>query len=551
MLPSCTPWPEELASLYRRKGYWEDVPIPQLFASLASATPDRIAIIHGARRLTLGTLWQQSIRLAAHFHKAGLRSRQRVVFQMPNSAEFVTTFLALVRIGAIPIMALPPHRETEILHYVNAAEARALLIPDRIKDFDFRLMADSIRAKAKTLDMVFVLGQAREHEISLTELAATEPAAADNVAVENVALEPSDVALMLLSGGTTALPKLIPRTHNDYTYNFKQSARIARFDEHTVLLVVLPMGHNYTLGSPGVLGALANGGRIVIAPKPDCETVFALVESERVTIIPAAVPLVVNWLNDAALQRFNVTSLEVVQNGGARLSPELRERLRKRLNCQFQEVFGTAEGLLNFTRLDDDEHMILHSSGAPMCEDDEIKVLDEMDREVADGERGELVTRGPYTIHGYYNAAQINARAFTADGFYRMGDIVTKRGRHVFAEGRRGDLINRGGEKISVDEVENLILRHPAIHGVALVAMPDPVFGERACAFVTLRPEATLSFQQLIQFLLEQNIAKFKLPERLEILPELPVSAAGKIMRRALRELIEAKLKKSSPEVHP
>ena len=551
MLPSCTPWPEELASLYRRKGYWEDVPIPQLFASLASATPDRIAIIHGARRLTLGTLWQQSIRLAAHFHKAGLRSRQRVVFQMPNSAEFVTTFLALVRIGAIPIMALPPHRETEILHYVNAAEARALLIPDRIKDFDFRLMADSIRAKAKTLDMVFVLGQAREHEISLTELAATEPAAADNVAVENVALEPSDVALMLLSGGTTALPKLIPRTHNDYTYNFKRSARIARFDEHTVLLVVLPMGHNYTLGSPGVLGALANGGRIVIAPKPDCETVFALVESERVTIIPAAVPLVVNWLNDAALQRFNVTSLEVVQNGGARLSPELRERLRKRLNCQFQEVFGTAEGLLNFTRLDDDEHMILHSSGAPMCEDDEIKVLDEMDREVADGERGELVTRGPYTIHGYYNAAQINARAFTADGFYRMGDIVTKRGRHVFAEGRRGDLINRGGEKISVDEVENLILRHPAIHGVALVAMPDPVFGERACAFVTLRPEATLSFQQLIQFLLEQNIAKFKLPERLEILPELPVSAAGKIMRRALRELIEAKLKKSSPEVHP
>jgi 2,3-dihydroxybenzoate-AMP ligase len=207
--------------------------------------------------------------------------------------------------------------------------------------------------------------------------------------------------------------------------------------------------------------------------------------------------------------------------------------------------------LLNFTRLDDDEHMILHSSGAPMCEDDEIKVLDEMDREVADGERGELVTRGPYTIHGYYNAAQINARAFTADGFYRMGDIVTKRGRHVFAEGRRGDLINRGGEKISVDEVENLILRHPAIHGVALVAMPDPVFGERACAFVTLRPEATLSFQQLIQFLLEQNIAKFKLPERLEILAELPVSAAGKIMRRALRELIEAKLKKSSPEVHP
>jgi 2,3-dihydroxybenzoate-AMP ligase len=292
-----------------------------------------------------------------------------------------------------------------------------------------------------------------------------------------------------------------------------------------------------------MLGAIAAGGRMVIAPKADGATVFSLVEREGVTCIPAAVPLVVNWLNDPTLGTFNLGSLKSVQNGGARMSPELRDRLRQQLKCRYQEVYGTAEGLLNLTRLDDDDDKILNSSGAPICDDDEIKVIDEEEREVPDGEKGELVTRGPYTIRGYYNAPAINVRAFTSDGFYRMGDIVTKNGRYVYAEGRKGDLINRGGEKISIDEVENLILKHPAVHSVALVAMPDPTFGERACACVVLKPGASLSFEQLVEFLGGQNIAKFKLPERLEVLAEFPISPAGKILRRTLRDMVEAKLK--------
>ena len=172
---------------------------------------------------------------------------------------------------------------------------------------------------------------------------------------------------MLLSGGTTALPKLIPRTHNDYVYNFEQSARVAGFGSETIQLIVLPLAHNYNLGSPGMLGAIASGGRVVIAPKADTSTVFALVAKERVTTIPAAVPLFVNWLNDPTLAKFDVSSLRTVQNGGARLSPELRDRVRKTLHCHYQEVYGTAEGLLNLTRLDDDDEKILMSSGAPMC----------------------------------------------------------------------------------------------------------------------------------------------------------------------------------------
>jgi 2,3-dihydroxybenzoate-AMP ligase len=537
------PWPEQVARDYRAKGYWAGVSIPHLFATMVASEPSRIIIVDGERHLTLAEAWLQSERLAAHLLGLGLRAGERVVFQLPNSADFLIALLAVMRIGVIPVMALPPHRESEITHYVRSAAAVALLIPDRIRDFDFRTMAEAVRSRTTTLRHVLVLGAASGHDVSLPELLAAEPPAAAATAIKSMMPDPDEIALMLLSGGTTALPKLIPRTHNDYVYNFRQSARIAGFGPDTVLLMVLPLAHNYNLGSPGMLGAIAAGGRMVIAPKGDAATVFALVERERVTAIPAAVPLIAGWLNDPALAGYDVSSLKVVQNGGARLSPELRHRLRQRLGCQYQEVYGTAEGLLNLTRLDDDDERILTSSGAPMCEDDEIKVLDEADREVADGERGELVTRGPYTIRGYYNAPEVNVRAFTPDGFYRMGDIVVKRGRYVYAEGRKGDLINRGGEKISIDEVENLMLKHPAVHSVALVAMPDPVFGERACAFVVARPGVSLAFDELTRFLLAQGIAKFKLPERLEIVPELPVSGAGKILRRKLREIIEAKLR--------
>jgi len=194
------------------------------------------------------------------------------------------------------------------------------------------------------------------------------------------------------------------------------------------------------------------------------------------------------------------------------------------------------------TRLDDPEDLLLESSGAPVCDDDEIMVVDDAGRELPDGEPGELVTRGPYTIRGYYNAPDKNAEAFLRGGWYRMGDIVRRRGRYVYTEGRRKDMINRGGEKISCEEVESLILSHPSIKSAVLVAMPDPVFGEKACACVVPLPGRTLTFAELIAFLRGKQIASFKLPERLELFGELPVSPVGKILKRALREAVVARL---------
>ncbi|NTV87095.1 MAG: (2,3-dihydroxybenzoyl)adenylate synthase, partial [Burkholderiaceae bacterium] len=256
--------------------------------------------------------------------------------------------------------------------------------------------------------------------------------------------------------------------------------------------------------------------------------------------------LISAWLGSTEPDRFDVSSLQVVQNGGARLAPELRQRLMSRFHCKPQEIYGTAEGLINMTRLDDPEDLLLHSSGSPVCEADEIKVVDDNGHEVPDGETGELLTRGPYTIRGYYLAPEKNEEAFTEDGFYRMGDIVRKQGRNVYTEGRRKDLINRGGEKISCEEVENFIHRHPAVKSACLVAMPDPVFGEKACAFVILREGANLTFEELIAFLRGLQIASYKLPERLEVVTQFPLSPVGKILKRQLRDEIAATIEQEA-----
>ena len=404
MLPGCVPWPEDLARSYREKGYWRDFSLPHYFANLVAVTPKRLAIIDGERRLTLEDIWIRSLRLAANLHGVGLRSRQIVVFQLPNSAEFLITFLALTRLGVIPVLALPSHRQTEISHYVRASGASALFIPDRIRDFDFKGMARMVRETSPALRDVFVLGATTTDEMPLSDLINSDPPATSVAAIATDMPDPSDIALMLLSGGTTALPKLIPRTHNDYVYNFEQSARVSGFGPETIQLIVLPMAHNYNLGSPGMLGAIASGGRVVIAPKADTSTVFALVAKERVTTIPAAVPLFVNWLNDPTAGQVRLQLAEDCPEWRCTAVAGTQRPCAQDVSLPIPGSIWDRGGITQFHALDDDDEKVLMSSGAPMCPDDEIKVIDEEGSEVPDGEKGELITRGPYTIRGYYNA---------------------------------------------------------------------------------------------------------------------------------------------------
>jgi len=535
-------WPEDVAARYRACGLWEGVTVGGMFARSARRWPEKLALVHGDLRLTYADLLARCQDRAARFAGLGLRSGDLVLMQLPNSTEFVVSYLALNMIGVIPVMALRAHRQAEVRHFLRASGATAYLIPDVVGGFDFRVMASQMQGEFPGLEHVLVAGEPAPGQRALAGLSEGPSSFAQP--------RPGDVSTMLLSGGTTSLSKLIPRTHDDYVLNARLCGAAAGFTDRTVFMAILPLGHNYNLASPGMLGVFYHGGTVVLASGTTVDEVFSLVERERVTAIAAVVPLITTWLNSEAPAAHDLSSLEVVQNGGARLAPELRRRLRRQLGCTPQEIYGTAEGLINMTRLDDPDDLLLESSGAPVCDEDEIRVVDDDGNEVADGEPGELVTRGPDTIRGYYNAPDRNAEAFLPGGWYRMGDVVRRRGRYVYTEGRRKDMINRGGEKISCEEIENLILAHPKVKSAVLVGMPDPVFGEKACACVVPRPGETLAFDDLIAFLRQRQIASFKLPERLELFGELPVSPVGKILKRQLRETVAERLEReraSSP----
>src|SRR5436305_1068659 len=372
MLEGVVRFPQEFAARYRAKGYWEDRSLRDTFAEISARYSDRVAIIDRDREVTYAELDERATRLALNLLDEGLRPLDRVVVQLPNVVEFAYFYFALQKIGCIPIMALPTHRYREISQFVELSGAAACVVPDRARDFDYTKLIRRIRDAHTNLRLGIILGAAPKGFLSLTELIERKSVrSADGL--KSITIDPEDPALFQLSGGTTGVPKLIP----------------------------------------------------------------------RVTV---------------------------------------------------QENFGMAEGMLMFVRLDDAEDVKMETVGRPISPDDEVRLVDDDDNEVAPGEIGEFLARGPYTLRGYYGAPEYNARAFTTDGFYRSGDLMRQHpSGNYTVDGRKTDPINRGGEKISAEEIENLILAHPAVQNVACVGMPDPVLGERMCACVILRPGQALT----------------------------------------------------------
>ena len=544
-------FPAEFQERYRREGWWRGEVLGDLLRSTADRTPERVALVGGPEPLTYGELDRLVDRLGLRLLKLGLRSGDRLVVQLPNDPAFVVLVFALFRIGVCPVFALPPHREHEIGYLCRHSGAVAYAIPSSYRDFDHQALARTVLASCPSLRHVLVLGEGSDGDFtSLDELIHAEPdvdPSSAREAVEALRPDPGDVALFLLSGGTTGLPKLIPRTHDDYAYNIRACVELCGFDSDTVYLVALPAGHNFPLGCPGILGTLSAGGGVLMIENPNPKVAFAAIAGQRATATALVPALVIRWLAAPEREQHDLSSLNLLQVGGARLNAEVACRVRPLLDCRLQQVFGMAEGLINWTRLDDPDEVIIETQGRPMSPGDEIRIVDADDRPVAAGEPGELLTRGPYTIRGYYDAAETNARAFTADGFYRTGDIVRLHpSGNLVVEGRSKDLINRGGEKISAEEIENLVLGHPQVLNAAAVAMPDPALGERVCLYVIPRAGEAVTLEQLTAYLSGRGIARFKLPERLECVESFPLTDVGKVSKLALREDIARRLSEAS-----
>lgn len=528
---------DEIADRYRAAGYWGSAPLHEFVLRAARDTPDRVAVVGGERRLTHGELAATVETVAAGLWQESLRPGDRVVVQLPNVLELITTVLALIRIGATPVLTLPALGERELRHIVGATDAVGLVLDGghRRNQAGF---ARRLRDEQESLRQIFLLSGAGPGDVDLAGLSARSGA----IPAPAIAHAADADAIYLLSGGTTGLPKPIARTHQDYVYNLQLGIQLAGVSAASVYLAALPATHNFAFGCPGVLGTLAQGGRVVLTTNPTARRVFGLIASEQVTITAAVPSLAVQW-GAAAAEAGDLESLHVLQVGGARLTREHAVQLLEVFRCRLQQVYGMAEGLLNFTRLDDPEQVVVETQGRPASPGDEWRLVDADEVDVTASGVGELQVRGPYTIRRYLADDATNRQAFTADGFYRTGDVVRLHPSGNFVvEGRNRDFVNRGGEKISAQELEELLATDERIAVAAVVAMPDRLLGERVCAYVVPRPGAQHPDLGSIRAALQAHgVARFKLPEHLELVDRLPLSAVGKVDRGALREDITRK----------
>ncbi|GGY90364.1 2,3-dihydroxybenzoate-AMP ligase [Streptomyces avidinii] len=434
MLDGCTPWPEAFVDRYWAAGHWRGNTLDNLLRGWAQRHGPRAALVHGGTRITYANLNRRVDRMAAGFRLRGLRPGQRVVVQLPNVPEFVITVFALMRSGAVPVLCPVTHRAEQVSHLVRVSQAVGHVGPAAHRGFDLTAMAADIAARGPFLRRVFTLeapGEASPYGGFTIDAAGCHYyplASVDSPPERPLAQSADHVAFFLLGGNAGAEPALVPRTHNDYAYQVRAAAELVSLTENDVYLAALPAESNFALGCPGIVGTLSVGGTVVLVEDTEPAVCLPVVERERVTVTslpPAAAQL---WLDAAATGRAaaDLSSLRLVQIGGAPLPRATAARVGPGLGCRLQQVAGRAEGLLTLTRPADPDTVALTTQGRPLSPEDEIRVVDADGRDVPDGEPGELLARGPGTPRGYYRAPERNARSFTTDGYFRTGDLARR-----------------------------------------------------------------------------------------------------------------------------
>lgn len=541
MLEGCTPFPPEFRARYAREGYWKAETIRDAIGTALRSRQGGVAVADSRRRLAPRELLEEAARLGAMLRDHGIAPGDRVVFQLPNCIEFASLFLACMHTGALPVMALAALRRSELEYLVPFSGAKAIAIAPQYRGFDHAALARDLKKDFPALRLILATEPAPGC-IPLSnrgEIASQAPA---------VPGDSFGAALFLLSGGTTGLPKLIPRTHADYLYNARAAAEVCGLDSASRILLALPVGHNFPLACPGLIGAMLSGASAILTQATNPAELAALVERESITHLPCVPTLAMGLADLPESAASGLRSIRVITVGGQKLQEPAARKLRRRYPwIAVQQVLGMAEGMLCYTRLDDPDDIACTTQGRPLSPADEIRIVDPLGAPLPAGEAGELWCRGPYTIRGYFRAPERNAESFTPDGFYRSGDLVRLGpGGNLVVEGRIKDLINRGGEKISAEEIEAHLLAHPAVMLAAVVAMPDAALGEKACAYVKLRPGAALDLESLRTHLAARGAARFKWPERLEVVAEMPLTNVGKIKKTELRADIQRKLVRES-----
>jgi 2,3-dihydroxybenzoate-AMP ligase len=540
-LDGYVPFPPKRVETYREARCWRDSTFHDVLDDRAAETPAATAVVGPERERSYADLPENSKRLASALRAEGIGSNERVVFQLPNCLEFLEALFACSRIGAIPVMALPRHREAEIRHLLDSFDATAYLTAGgRYETFDFVSLVDDIEAEYPHLDtLLAVTGEERAPEGWL-DFATLRSEPIDERTLENIEVDPIEPGLLLLSGGTTGLPKGIPRTHNDYVFQWEHMAAVAGVEAEWVCFPSVPIGHNASLNC--IVGAaIWAGATVAIEPELKPEALMALIERENGTYSLPIPTQLVDILEHPRLDEYDLSSLEVLVSGGQKVPPGVVREAVERWGVGFCNIFGMAEGPLVCTRPDDSINVQAETVGTPIADAAELEIVD-TNREagVDRGEAGELAVRGPGYFTGYFRNAAENDENFDDEGWFYTEDVLARREDGNYAVyGRIKDTIIRGGENIYAPAVEDELADHPAVANVALIGVPDERLGERPCAFVEPADETgSLALEDLTAFLAERGTAVFKHPERLEVLSRLPRTGVGKIDKKRLEERI-------------
>lgn len=544
-IEGANPFPSELIDLYTARRWWSGITLGQMLDRTCDLYPEKEALVAGNVRLTFRALREWTDRAALAFTELGIQQQDRVLLQLPNWAEFVYAYYGLLKIGAVPVFCLPRFSLRELDHYREITAAKIWLAPRRFEKTDYAPLIEAFQARPGFLEHLLLVAPPGE---SLPPGALSFSERLQQVdldrrkALPALGPDPNDTCHLMPTGGTTDLPKLVPRTHNDFYCNVEYRAKAWRRCPQDITLIATPLTHNMAI-EVSLNPSFLTGGRVVLLDSTGPREILEAIQREKVTTTILAVAQLHRVMEFPDLRLFDLSSLTVIAGAGSSVPADLIRKVYDRIGCKFYNVYGSSEGPCTQTGLEDPPEIALHSVGRPICPYDEFKVIDALGQTLPPGQEGELAARGPCIFRGYYKSEAENREVFTAEGFYRTGDLVRfdPEGRMTIT-GRKKDVIIRGGENISAREVEELVAGHPAVDLAAAVGMPDPVLGERVCVFIKPKAGRDVTFEEVITFLKAKSTSVLYLPERIEIVSEIPLTPVGKIDKKKLRENIRIKI---------
>ncbi len=518
-------------SIYEGSPLWEKKAIGDLVKIWGQKYNNKIALVTENDEMTFTELEELSTKRAYGYQKLGLKQGDMVILQLSNNNEYAVTFFALMKLGVIPILALPAHRNTEISGIMDKAHPVAYIIADKYQGFSYLEMARRLKDEKPFLKNIIVQGE-NEEFINILDVTAEEGILPE--------IDGYETALMLLSGGTLGIPKMIPRSHSDYIYYSNLCIKETNVDENSVFLVALPAEHNFPMNNPGIIGTLNAGGKIVFCENPGPDEIFEAISNHGVTItslVPTLAMLCNQFLDIIDEDEYDLSSLKILQIGGAMLDTTLADEIIERWPCKLMQVYGTSEGLCCMTDLKDSDDILRYYQGRKMGDLTEVRIVDTDGNDVPDGIYGEVICKGPYTIDHYYKEPLANMTSFTSDGFYRTGDRAkrTEDGLYHFG-GRVKEQINRAGEKIEPAEVEAFLCTDERILEAAVAGVRDEELGNKICAFIRCQDGEKVTMEDVYALFTKLEVALYKYPDQLVVVDSWPLTKVGKIDKNELIE---------------